>query len=121
LRIGNWYNQFGNEHQVDGSIIQSLQDSPDSQIWCKPIPLTEEWLLKFGFTRQTAPNNLPCSDFGRFRIYWPSNSKNASLHFRPNETEWFPFIINKIEYVHQLQNLYFALTGEELTLIEGQK
>jgi hypothetical protein len=27
-------------------------------------------------------------------------------------------ILEKLKYVHQLQNLYFALTNEELTLIK---
>lgn len=56
----------------------------------KPIPLTEEWLEKF---------DLVYVDLGQFiRIYGHD------------------FLLSKIKYVHQLQNLYFALTGEELTI-----
>jgi hypothetical protein len=54
----------------------------------KPIPLTEEWLLKFGFE---------C-------VYTLDRS------FQHLDCEY------DLEYVHQLQNLYFALTGEELTI-----
>jgi len=32
----------------------------------------------------------------------------------PNFFRYKTSIISRIDYVHQLQNLYFALTGEEL-------
>lgn len=69
----------------------------------KPIPLTEEWLLKFGFNKFKG-NNTDCflDDF--------ETSCNMELFF------WKGTQIKNIKYVHQLQNLYFALTGEELTL-----
>jgi hypothetical protein len=47
LRIGNFYNQFGNITEVDWSVLKDLKDAPIDQLWCKSIPLTEEWLLKF--------------------------------------------------------------------------
>lgn len=71
----------------------------------EPIPITEEWLFKFGYE-------------GRESI----SGKNEYFFFenQPHQI-WKPF--NKfldeqyrfeIKYVHQLQNLYFALTGKEL-------
>ena len=70
----------------------------------KPIPLTEEWLMKFGF---------------RYSVGW--FGKNGielfninNLYFRGN----FP-IKADIKYIHQLQNLYFALCGEELQLLQN--
>lgn len=56
----------------------------------KPIPLTEEWLKKLGFEKDgEVPKIIIIDDY---QIY-------------PNA---------KVAYVHQIQNLYFALTGEEL-------
>ena len=73
----------------------------------KPIPLTKEWLLKLG---------IQYSDFeGLFQIGgYDIDAKDGSYcHFYFNEYgDWY----KEIEYVHQLQNLYFALTGEELKL-----
>lgn len=78
----------------------------------KPIPLTEQWLLKFGF----------------------ENVENESIEFILELEEKFllSIIIEdltwaigygfdwsrtfNIKYVHQLQNLYFLLTSEELKL-----
>jgi len=81
----------------------------------EPIPLTEEWLVKFGFDKvgialtsiAIAPLNLPCT----------FNLPNTPFNFCQGKliltTGTGDFCVN-IEYVHQLQNLYFALTGEEL-------
>jgi len=75
-----------------------------------PIPLTEEWLLKFGFEKPT--NEKPYN----FKI-----SAVAFLHSEfQNELKCFNG--NKLlfsmpcEYVHQLQNIFFALCGKELTI-----
>jgi hypothetical protein len=99
LRIGNFYSQFGNITQVDWSTLKELEDGPIDQIWCKPIPLTEEWLLKFGF-KNNRLGLFDCikvvEDIG-FHIYF------IQRHLK------------EVQYVHQLQNLYFALVGEELT------
>lgn len=78
------------------------------------IPLSEEWLMKFGFEDKRG-------------YEFPSYRKGLLLVYgRPNN-EWI-YIVGKgmtaFEsdpkplYVHQLQNLYFALTGEELTIKE---
>ena len=72
-----------------------------------PIPLTEEWLLKFGFVSN------PYQD-----IYYIKNGDNSfviDINKTRGKLELFWKHID-LKYVHQLQNLYFALTGEELTI-----
>lgn len=79
----------------------------------KPIPLTKEWLLKFGF------------DFSIDTWYlngvaiWETECCDA----KGNEEIGFFYELRdvgmmdmNIKYVHQLQNLYFALTGKELII-----
>ena len=67
----------------------------------RPIPITEEWLLKFAFTKI----NSTWYGHGNFRI-------NISF-----DLEWaFNWMGISLNSVHQLQNLYFALTGIELKL-----
>ena len=65
------------------------------------IPLTEEWLLKFGFTFSDM-----IYSFDGFEIL----DLKQGLEFYNHD---YPI---KIKYVHQLQNLYYALTQTELTL-----
>ena len=83
----------------------------------KPIRLTEEWLMKFGFKKKKYPNPRVWSymyDFGflslRYHYFGLKNNRNYLIS--ATECRWD----NDIKYVHQLQNLYFALTGEELTI-----
>jgi hypothetical protein len=67
----------------------------------EPIQLTEEWLLMLGFKP--------------LQKDW--QKKGLIIHTRKRG-----FIVRKsipqIHHVHQLQNLHYALTGEELTLTE---
>lgn len=74
-----------------------------------PIPITEEWLLKMGFIEDSVQYEDQ-EDFYFFKkdvFYIDGNS------LQPYDAG-FPIANYKIEHVHQLQNLYFALTGEEL-------
>lgn len=114
LRLGNLYNQFGNIHQVNGHIISELEKAPQGQLWCKPIPLTEEWLIKFGF-EETDPITFMG---GLYSIKKPDGFyiNKETMSYCTFDYEGTIDDIIKIEYVHQLQNLYFAVTGEELTM-----
>lgn len=69
-----------------------------------PIPITEEWLLKFGFE---------FFDSGLYRkgdFYLPIKFNDYTV------LKWKVFEIAPVKYIHQLQNLFFAITGEELTI-----
>ena len=78
----------------------------------RPILLTEEWLLKFDFLRHHL-------DYSNGVIYIKNVPENNEFEWGvfPNELGSGIQIKNRIKlnYVHQLQNLHFALTGEELT------
>ena len=79
----------------------------------KPIPLTEECLIKFGFF-QYEINNIKFSEYiksekDNYRISTiAGNTNNCQLAINGYNTQTI------IDSVHQLQNLYFALTGKEL-------
>ena len=85
----------------------------------EPIPLTEEWLIKFGFERKdytiAASFHIgynPVIKDWLFELTWIKDSNDYSLG-------GFPFYRNgffELKHVHQLQNLYFALTFNELTI-----
>lgn len=102
LRIGNWVKDENGPYQIKGEHLDE-DNFPTIQTW--EIPLTEEWLMKFGFTWK----NFAFRD-GTFTV---------RLH-----KEFYVFLSIegvrpvqiKLDYVHQLQNLYFALTGKELTI-----
>jgi hypothetical protein len=126
----------------------------------EPIPLTEEWLLKFGFEKMkhithewkdewiidyknmglsigVKLGNYPESNpnCGCVSILLPKNKKVSAIpkdlydkeewteedeiraaNYKTTWRKWRQPIAYFIKYVHQLQNLYFALTGTELEI-----
>ena len=108
LRIGNYYNQFGNTEKVCHVVIKNLTEAPDGQLWCKPIPLTEEWLLRMGVEVYEFDNGEP----NQYRL------KSRLIVIRENSFCDYGSNV-KIKYVHSLQNLYFALTNQELEIKES--
>ena len=99
LRIGNYILLKGFTKPTQVWIIDTTETS--TKTTASPILLTEEWLLKFGIEKMHDGN------------YW-----NKKLCIRKDRNEFYALYEQGriyIQYVHQLQNLYFALTGEELT------
>ena len=122
LRIGNYIKFHNTITKVEvfsiwDNLIQSDNFAERQLKDFEPILLTEEWLLKFGFSNRE----------GFSYNEW-------FIGFNPITHDWmfdicwlvghdYPFYRNghfAIKYVHQLQNLYFALTGEELTIKENE-
>ena len=108
LRIGNWVklkDQEVNTHaQVEG--LGNLQHVA-GQLWSieelEPIPLTYEWI------------NSVKGD-GSFRLKFVKSIAAFEIQrkYTSLDSEEWIFISN-CRYRHEWQNLYFALTGEELT------
>lgn len=68
------------------------------------IPLTEEWLVDFRFEKDVT---VWINEIALYKHGQSGFNYNASYFEHDNLVE--------INYVHQLQNLYFALTATELT------
>jgi hypothetical protein len=116
LRIGNYLDgRIGfvvvEEIRKDGCMVK-IEGSRSSFIvggeapCLTPIPLTEEWLVRFGFEKHKTTDIYPTYAKGLINV-------NDGVVWVVNNG-----FLNHIKHVHQLQNLYFALTGRELTLNE---
>lgn len=122
LRIGNWYNHFLSPKQVLPKTIEKIwqaENIGNDSIGISAIQLTEAWMHRFGFTVIKLKSRkewfisfksftIECDVFSicftEDKFYFNSLDVSGS----ENMTE--------IKHVHQLQNLYFALTGEELSV-----
>ena len=71
-----------------------------------PISITEELILKFGFSQD---NNT--YSYGDIELSIGCNDDSLYLTFNWNE---YQISSTPILYLHQLQNIYFDLTGKEL-------
>lgn len=115
LRIGNWVRfkhllcfiitikQDNCEIQSSRVIVNSSYD------FIEPIPLTPEILEKCGFSFGI---NLQSFVRGRHQFV---EIKNMIDGYLSEDGVFYYGVRTKIQHLHQLQNLYFALTGKELT------
>ena len=78
----------------------------------QPIPLTEEILLKFGFYFEEGFYCLRINNTAFMTIILHGSYVNYELS---NFRQKIVFSSGEFSGVHQLQNLYFHLKGEELT------
>lgn len=94
--------------EVKSGTIQGYSEWNCADSMVEPLPLSESMLIDLGFTKRPS---------GQFVI-------------KANEYEWINVQVDKQEichsildkgvntpynYIHELQNLYFALSGKELT------
>ena len=75
----------------------------------KPVPLTEEWLIKFRFVRINNFNRILFKKDG-FDFVATKIKDAEGFHFRHMS------LGIEVIHVHQLQNLFFAINQKELTL-----
>jgi hypothetical protein len=132
LRIGNWVKHLPNwsyrndeskefYFQWDDSDWYKIGESCISLSDIEPIALTEEILLKCGFEcvhsnnkhyTITDPNGV--KDLHKISIF-PTINNCWQIAFSDILNGYKDYIpTTKIQYLHELQNLFFALTKTEL-------
>jgi hypothetical protein len=116
LRIGNLVQtNFKKEKEITD--IKLIDFKENFFKLYDPIPLTEEWLLKFGFEMiNSSPINYKIYSLKDITFYVIKDS-NIELYDKIVYSEQY----KHIESVHQLQNLYFALYGEELNIKQQEQ
>ena len=109
LRLGNWIKNGFNHPIKINSIISEGNTGGYALKTLSPIPLTAEILEKAGFEKT-----------GRYAIGaggYITYEKDRVVLLHPKSD---PFVLafheTQVQSVHQLQNLYFALTGQELEI-----
>jgi len=118
LRVGNLVHLIANGHENEPDLVKWIVD--DFEFYenrmkdIQPIPLTEEWLKMFGANCIGAKgwNFISVNKADTSYIYFNPNGIGLAIDNGTTENA----IEVEIKYVHQLQNLYFALTNTELTI-----
>jgi len=131
LRIGNTvkdsFGQIGNVINISSksvSIKHPYSVLKTSYSGINPVELTEDWLMLVGCSE--------CKTKGEFEYMFVADGDDVyRLYIFPFDGKWVIQLYNHYDaensydyervalpipchYVHHLQNLYFALTGEEL-------
>jgi hypothetical protein len=120
FRVGNLF--YGNYETEEDEKIHSVicnilgYDPFDSHFWVEnkegiedfcsfqKIPITEEWILKLGFIKD------------EILEFYRNDKSNSTIIIDYDFICLLGYSHVKIKYVHQLQNLYYALTQRELTV-----
>lgn len=111
LRIGNFVNDVGSQpfqiRPINIADALYAEEKGKHHLGINAIPITDDWLTKLGFHMfqefedgsianwERGKMSIPQSDL--FNIWWQGDYLGITIKF-----------------VHQLQNIYFALTDEEL-------
>ena len=108
LRIGNYVDWNGEKAIISQLLEKDVcfkcgEDCLYEDI--NPIPLTEDWLINFGFDYRFTKGKFNILTKGRLGY------ENGRTYFN----SW-AILEKQPDYVHELQNLYYAITKEELIL-----
>jgi len=122
LRLGNWVFDIMDKQNIELSLddFQCMNNFVRSNhpIPYKAISLSTEWLKKFQFVKKEERyfkdfkgGSISINDEGECVLFVGDDyTLNVAMDYKcctlPVE----------IKHLHQLQNLYFALTGEELNI-----
>lgn len=119
LRVGNFYRsvKFRMEVKCDLADMYELchrsygayNDPPIADIF-EPIPINEYWWRKFGFSIRGYSRPAWLSQLSAYNITLVRKNGKTVEYCKGSPRE----IAMNIRYVHEYQNLYFALTGKEV-------
>jgi hypothetical protein len=134
FRIGNWINSDEDgQYQIE-EICRLSADSKNQNLGAKyrngsfwtdlehlePIPLTDEWFIKWGFFKDGEYWSRSIVDYN-YCFRWRDWAKNWAFYQEYTDSsdtkdDGVKYVISfDIEFVHQLQNLWFALLHKEIT------
>lgn len=121
VRVGNWVLKITGTDRNTQSFFEYRAIAPDEYYYtfakvCFPIKITTSILGKSGFKHE----------FSDWYINRPSEGTDEGLPFLKYNYADSCWYLEKIKlwsqplYVHQLQNLFYALSGEELNIRLGR-
>lgn len=130
LSIGNLLKRNGIVVTIDArSIFDIWNNDRIDKLGYEPIRLTEDWLLRLGFKKE---EKSPSKNHGNYYSIWLMDYKYSFSYaafredwgfyhsytdaLKDEDNDKFDFISCGIKYVHELQNLYYSLSHEELSL-----
>ena len=126
LRLGNIVNYLNGSSWLQGKVTSIgesrcvVETVSVKAINMQGIVITDEWLLKLGFIEREDtieegyPTYWPLQGNGRFRIYYSDFNQKFNFDVFDFKSGDCVERILTIDHIHQLQNLFFNLTGEEL-------
>lgn len=108
LRVGNLTWKDSVIVTIDGRSIMDIQFSEAYAEKYSPINLTEDWFMKLGFQKDAYDHFKHKSMYNSFVKKYDTDIYFLRVADDADEPE--------VRYVHQLQNLFWCLVAEEITI-----
>lgn len=117
LRVGNYITDHLQQvHKVTPGTLMYIKDATNEQNTLKPILITEEILLKCGFKLRYKESKYSDWELDNYVFHFrPTQDCSNSFGIAIAERHYIYFNWHTI-YLHQLQNLYFAVKLKELQI-----
>lgn len=124
IRLGNWFKDFSNkpfQFSKTDFVTVGIEQAELDEIIKEPIVLSQDWLLKLGFTCQ----NSISQHYKRYLNDVNSNCCYVELK-QVGEPIWKVGFVDKwcinpfmkdIKFVHQLQNIWFVYNDCEIEVV----
>jgi hypothetical protein len=100
------FNEFGLYSDIDGTNFEI----------CKPVLITKQWLLKLGFEYSDFYKNYKIKT-GQYFNSIKYNNEDCEWCYNNDSSDAGCYYVSSIKYIHELQNLYFAINQQELIII----
>lgn len=107
LRLGNKVLNYAGD-QIDVT-VEVITDIALNLRKCEPIPLTKEILESFGFK-----NRSSSSDFYFYKNDFIIGGEQRTLYPSIHSESGLEAYAEQCHFLHQLQNIYYFVTGQEL-------
>ena len=113
--------EFSVTDRVSLEVLQDIQENGQKNY--KPIELTEAYVEKAGFELYDYEDDEDEGLFRSYRMFLPGRKYYMTVELNPNNLHSLGFdfrwhdsevAVSQIKYVHELQNFYYAVTGQEL-------
>jgi hypothetical protein len=124
IRIGNFLLACGDIEIVTEIYTDYFYTQNFKSSWAEitGVEINEEWIQKLGFKKTThihkdkSVTPITYKIGKRIRLEWSSEKSLSEINTGSLMFVYDENLIKTIKYIHELQNLFFAITGDELEI-----
>lgn len=102
----------GIEYPITYSYNKAFEYTSQRAIGLSGVPITDEWLMNLGFKKM-----------GKHDVFEIDNLRfvigTGCLVYLIDEDDRNKYCVKAMQFIHEIQNTYFALTGKELIITKN--
>ncbi len=114
VMIGNYFADSRSSTIIQVFSIEKESIDKDGNINLEPIWLTDEWIRAFGFDNDNGESDWSNYEIEGERYMCGDITKEGFIYTAGSGTS----LSTPKRYVHEFQNLHYAITGRQLSIIK---